>query len=1437
MKKKHLLRLWLIALLAVLGSGTTLAAGYTRTLNESLEVAGYKVKQFYNFQTNTPAVLPESGDLRYRTGNIWGLHNFASGGRSGTATIPVAEGDIIVLQLYSSNYVPTINRGALNETLTASTSPYYVYDITTTADDITFTVPRYGGIVAALVMEKDASVALADYTINYQFEGTTVFSEGASVNVGTDITAKKAVEDTEGNRYIVIDATLPTLTVTANANENILNVPVRQAEKWSYTVASAFASQQLSWSVEGQVWEDQNTTTVSYPRFQAFGKQLVERKPVSNNLQTSVTTTSEGQIHTLDYVATSPAITDLYLLSEAENLETGLSTSATSFTSRVSGGLIIYGTSGNLFTLPAGKYIVTLGAIGAPNNGSVDYEIFAADKDSQSDDNKIGSGTCSGNTLVLINSDEFEIDEETTISFTSSNPASTRGLDVVYVRRLFSEKYAIVNAGFDLSEAATADVMTAEGAQGTDYASTGWKIGQTAAWSNGAVIAYGSTTKLNNESIPQTDNAGHGGNALAITVGWSGTTTYQSAEPIELPAGTYTLMAYAYNANGSAQQMQSKLGFVSTSGTEYISSANSYLSNKWNIDYVTFTLTEATEGRFQVGGTAISGGSGANAKVFFDNLQLVSSEELAAAQAEIDRINATIDLIAEIVVAEGILANEQKTEGRNEFAQAIEAARAAQQTAANADDVATAINTLKAAEEQFLRANLPVQEGVYYVYNAYSKKFLSRGDAWGTRAVVDDYGLPVALAATNLADGIYTLQGLDNGMYYGDDYWMYADCTGNRQRQYQFEKTEGGIFLHNTARNVADNRMYVYMKDDADKWAVAGNAALGDNISDEQQTVWQFITADDRNAIIAARNAEAKAAAFEAAGYGLEDQMEEQTATTLTFKTGSEWAFTAKRNGSSHTTNNNGTEVFKGTGTFTQNVSGLEAGLYKVSIQAFFRACQNTRCTDYLNQGYELSTAYLTANGNSIQVKGWAEDQTSETEPNSMDAAAAAFANGQYLSEGYAYVGEDGVLNLSVTTPTFMEIASNNWWDASWFIADNVTYTQVKSLTQLNNELAEVQQQAKELIRQPMNGDIKEELQSTYDDTKLAENAASALEQAISSLREAIETAQASAQAYTVVPLVSASINATNVYTVEAYTTFRQRHLDVVKQYNNRTLTDDEADAYREEVFGTEGQPGTIATVLLSAWQQNDNLSVAVPEVVGSAIEAPFIMVNGTEAKAQMTHVEPGVYDITARVATSAEGVTFLATGMEEALTISGNELSAQAIVAEDGVLDFTFNVPAEAQLSLRDLYFELNAQATTDKEKADEQKAAAADLAKAREELQKALDSAKALLESTDLTKADEQTVSNLNDAIAAAEQLLADETVPETTSDLVAKTREVNAAATALRTAGIELKKSIAVGIATIETGARQQGNIFTVQGRKVQDPNRKGLYIINGKKTVVK
>ena len=192
----------------------------------------------------------------------------------------------------------------------------------------------------------------------------------------------------------------------------------------------------------------------------------------------------------------------------------------------------------------------------------------------------------------------------------------------------------LTNAGFE-SCTETTDNAAAGGSAAPLAIDGDWTQVSSAAWSSSAVVSYGGSGQVNGASAPSTDNAGNSGKTLGVSVGWGGAVTYQSAA-ITLPAGVYTLKVYAYNNLSGVTQFTSKFGFVPTEGAATMSKKESFAYATWEEDKVTFTLNEATEGKIQVGGQAISGGSGNNAKVFFDNITIEYLSFLAGAKAAWD---------------------------------------------------------------------------------------------------------------------------------------------------------------------------------------------------------------------------------------------------------------------------------------------------------------------------------------------------------------------------------------------------------------------------------------------------------------------------------------------------------------------------------------------------------------------------------------------------------------------------------------------------------------------------------------------------------------------------------------------------------------------------------------------------------------------------------
>ena len=316
-----------------------------------------------------------------------------------------------------------------------------------------------------------------------------------------------------------------------------------------------------------------------------------------------------------------------------------------------------------------------------------------------------------------------------------------------------------------------------------------------------------------------------------------------------------------------------------------------------------------------------------------------------------------------------------------------------------------------------------IADGTYYLYNEAGKVFFERGGVYGTQAVVGKYGLPVDITTV---DGATTLAMHDwAGTVIGFDEGINADASGENARTYTVKTVEGGfVFVNNNnyALTIVDG-------------AVNG-------VLDGEGTVWAVKTLEERNAILEAAVAADKSAAIAAAGYPEDVEFEttdctEQVASASLAGSIEGWTWTEVRKPEAFATNVNGTECYKGTGTLSQTVTGLEQGLYRVTVNGLYRDGWNANQVTMAADGYYNSTAYLAANRVQAQITPWAKDRVADGNPNSMADYKAIISEDatKYLSELYTTVGEDGEMAISINVPSFI--------DGGWCIFSNVTLTRL----------------------------------------------------------------------------------------------------------------------------------------------------------------------------------------------------------------------------------------------------------------------------------------------------------------------------------------------------------------------------------------------------------
>lgn len=357
------------------------------------------------------------------------------GAKSGNAALWSAKTHFVITIDYAKKTISTV------ATL-GSEKHEFATTLTNTNPIATFTVKGYNaganadraGLFGNLIIktiEGDYNIPTAKYSVQWVEDGTIIKEDNEREgDVNDNITlfpADLASFFVDDVKYIATENDADRKTISSDGSTVVI-ISVRKAEKWAYTITSSYNGNNLDWNTSDAVWEDDNNVTIHYPRYQKYNNTLVGRKPNGNDLTINVTINKNN--YTEDITYTSENIDNLYILSEAEDLGTGLTESGTSYNTRISSGKIIHGSEGKLLSLPAGKYIFTLGAIGGDGyNHTVKYNVFAGEE------KIIEEGICNQNMLTLIQSAEFALFAETDITFTSSDQSSDRGIDLIYVQK------------------------------------------------------------------------------------------------------------------------------------------------------------------------------------------------------------------------------------------------------------------------------------------------------------------------------------------------------------------------------------------------------------------------------------------------------------------------------------------------------------------------------------------------------------------------------------------------------------------------------------------------------------------------------------------------------------------------------------------------------------------------------------------------------------------------------------------------------------------------------------------------------------------------------------------------------------------------------------------------------------------------------------------
>ena len=387
---------------------------------------------------------------------------------------------------------------------------------------------------------------------------------------------------------------------------------------------------------------------------------------------------------------------------------------------------------------------------------------------------------------------------------------------------------------------------------------------------------------------------------------------------------------------------------------------------------------------------------------------------------------------------------------------------------------------------------------------------------------------------------------------------------------------------------------------------------------------------------------------------------------------------------------NNCAESWHSNFTLSQTITDAPAGIYTLTAQGFY----GQDGTD----NEHLPVFYANDATKTFPLKTGNED--------SMSKASASFSAGLYTIEPLVFELKDGE-----TLTIGAKLEGNT---SLWCIWDNFNLTYYGKNTTLEDVEAESLRKEVEALREKAT-DIYNEVEIESIKTILYDaiystgsvSGAEAINNAITTLKAAIEQGEVSLSAKAKLDKMKELIDATNVYTAEAKAEYYDQW---VVKYTDGSITKAEVNALQDPFLTTGWRANTtVDNFLLSAWDTNPDFQDAAyyintwsteGDTDGSNFKVPFFEYFGNPLPAKtltatMNGLEPGKYDVTAwvrvapadKTATSAKGVTLQVNEGDSVNVCTGEqfdcdaerffikEYTATGVVAEDGVLKIKFNV------------------------------------------------------------------------------------------------------------------------------------------------------------------
>ena len=291
-----------------------------------------------------------------------------------------------------------------------------------------------------------------------------------------------------------------------------------------------------------------------------------------------------------------------------------------------------------------------------------------------------------------------------------------------------------------------------------------------------------------------------------------------------------------------------------------------------------------------------------------------------------------------------------------------------------------------------------LEDGVYYIRNVKSGKYLLGGSYWGTRAIVSEHGIDFAV--TLMGNNAYRIDSkIANS---STDHYLTTDTEP------YVDGPAGNIIVKKTGNGyyaISNGSAFLTVTDD-------NHTTYAANTTDDAAAQWQFITREQmvENLEKATSDNPADATFFiQDPDFGRNDQRY------------SAWIWssdcTNKKNSGDET--NYCVESWHSTFTFSQVLTGLPDGWYGLTAQGFYRVDgeDSSHPALFANE-VEMTLPNVLSEGKSSATDGFSTLNNGVYIPNTMAESSVAFSAGCYYTGEVLFYVSAGTASIGIKNPS-----------------------------------------------------------------------------------------------------------------------------------------------------------------------------------------------------------------------------------------------------------------------------------------------------------------------------------------------------------------------------------------------------------------------------------